>query len=57
MSNDVKPKDKAEGSGSQKTAKSEREPFERLVDLTRRIVAVPREKIEERERAYRNERS
>ena len=30
------------------------ERFERLVDLTRRIVAVPKDTIDERERAYRD---
>jgi hypothetical protein len=34
----------------------DRTPFERMVDLTRRIVRVPKEEIERRDRAQKRKR-
>ena len=47
----------AKDAGKEKTREREDgRGFERLEDFARRIVAVPKEKIEERERAYRQDR-
>lgn len=41
--------------GDSGKGKTDLTPLERTADLTRRLVSVPREKIEERERAYRKQ--
>lgn len=45
---------KTEGSKSPPSAEPEQTPFERFIDFTRRIIAVPHSEIQAQERAYQH---